>query len=157
MQFRDAEEKDFEAFLPLLRQLWPSLKIGDTAFETQDMQEIKAVFCHLLKKPDAEVIVVEEEGQIIALIDLTFRKTLFYKGWAMIIEDLIVDEAHQRKGIGTHLVRLAEEIAKQRGCHDIELNSDLYREETHRFWEALGYECKAYQFRKELMGLSKTT
>ena len=68
----------------------------------------------------------------------------------MIIEDLIIDEKHRRKGIGTKLVRFAEEIAEKKACYAIELNSDLYRKETHRFWEALGYECKAYQFRKTI-------
>lgn len=69
----------------------------------------------------------------------------------MIIEDLIVDENYRRKGIGTQLVRLAENIARQLGCLNIELNSDLCRKETHRFWEAIGYERNAYQFRKVIM------
>jgi GNAT superfamily N-acetyltransferase len=148
MQFRDANETDFEGCLPLLQQLWPSLKITGADVEPQIFQEIKKVFYQLLKNPDAKVILAEADGQIIGLLDLTFRETLFYRGWTMIIEDLIVDENYRRRRIGTQLVRLAEEIAQRRSCHTIELNSDLYRKETHRFWEAIGYECKAYQFRK---------
>jgi len=48
------------------------------------------------------------------------------------------------------LVELSEEIAQERGCHAIELSSDVHRKETHRFWEELGYEGKAYQFRKAI-------
>ena len=148
MEFREANAEDFEACLPLLQQLWPTLKIVGIDIETQVVEEIKEIFYSLLKNPNIKVILTENDGHIIALIDLTFRETLFYRGWAMIIEDLIVDEKYRRRGIGSRLVRLAEEIAQQRNCHDIELNSDLYREETHRFWEAIGYERKAYQFRK---------
>jgi GNAT superfamily N-acetyltransferase len=150
MHFREANEKDFEACLPLLPQLWPALKITDASAESQIVREIKAMFFRLLKNPNAKVILAENEGQIIALIDLTFRETLFYRGWAMVIEDLIVDENYRRRGIGTQLVRLAEEIARRRECRAIELNSDLYRKETHHFWEVIGYQCEAYQFRKEI-------
>jgi GNAT superfamily N-acetyltransferase len=148
MEFREANAEDFEACLPLLQQLWPTLKITGIDIEIQIVEEIKEIFYRLLKNPDTKVILAENDGHIIALIDLTFRETLFYRGWAMIIEDLIVDENYRRRGIGSKLVRLAEEIAQQRDCHNIELNSDLYRKETHYFWEEIGYERKAYQFRK---------
>jgi GNAT superfamily N-acetyltransferase len=69
----------------------------------------------------------------------------------MIIEDLIVDKKYRRKGIGSQLVQLVEKIARQQGCKTIELNSDMNRQETHYFWEAIGYERKAYQFRKSIM------
>ena len=98
-----------------------------------------------------EVLVLAGHGgEIIALMDLTLRDTLFHRGKTMIIEDLIVDGPHQRQGIGRQLVEHAERIAGQRGCRGIELSSDLHREDTHLFWEALGYERKAYQFRKTL-------
>ncbi len=148
MQFRDANEIDFEAFLPLLQQLWPALNITGIDADIHIIKKIKEIFHRLLENPDAKVILAETDSQIIGLIDLTFRETLFYRGQVMIIEDLIIDKNYRRRGIGTQLVQLAEEIARQRDCHSIELNSDLYRKETHRFWEALGYERKAYQFRK---------
>ncbi|MFX1519828.1 MAG: GNAT family N-acetyltransferase [Promethearchaeota archaeon] len=150
MRFRDANESDYEACLPLLQQLWLFSKISGADVEPKILQEIKEVFYRLLRDPDAKVILAESGRQIIGFLDLTFRKTLFYRGWAMLIEDLNVDENYRRIGIGSQLVRLAEDIAQQRGCHGIELNSDLYRKETHHFWEALGFECKAYQFRKAL-------
>jgi len=93
-------------------------------------------------------MIAEADRQIVAFLDLTFRKTLFHLGWTMIIEDLIADEAHRRKGIGKRLVELCEDFAREKGCHAIELSSDLHRKKTHLFWEALGYEGKAYQFRK---------
>jgi GNAT superfamily N-acetyltransferase len=148
MEIRNADVQDFEKCLPLLQQLWPLLNLGGNAGNTKDVQEFKEAFCQLLDDPNAQVMIAEKDGQIVAFLDLTFRKTLFHRGWTMIIEDLIVDEAHRRKGMGKRLVEFCEEAARERACHAIELSSDLRRKETHLFWEALGYEGKAYQFRK---------
>ncbi len=68
----------------------------------------------------------------------------------MTIEDLLVDQACRRQHIGQNLVRAAEIIARTRDCHAIEVSSDFEREESHRFWQALGYKRLAYQFRKVL-------
>lgn len=151
MQLRNAIETDFDACLPLLQQLWPFYKINGADADFQKLQEIKDVFYRLIRNPSAGIILAESDSQIIGFLDFTFRITLFHRGWVMIIEDLIVDEKYRRKGIGTKLVRFADEIAEKRDCYAIELNSDLYRKETHHFWEALGYECKAYQYRKSLI------
>ena len=86
MQFRDANETDFEACLPLLQQLWPTLNITGVEVDIQTVQEIKEIFCRLLKKPTAKFVLTETNRQIIGLIDLTFRETLFYRGSVMIIE-----------------------------------------------------------------------
>ena len=83
-------------------------------------------------------------------MDLTYREALYYGGDTTIIEDLVVDEAHQGQGIGTRLVERAEELARARGCRGIELASDLHRDRAHRFWETLGYKREAYQFGKKL-------
>jgi GNAT superfamily N-acetyltransferase len=148
MQLRDATETDLAACLPLLRQLWAD---APAPIQTPRHEaELKAVFRRLLRAPDARVILAWESEQAVALMDLTVRDTLFHCGATMVIEDLIVDAAHRRRGIGKRLVELAEEIARERGCRGVELSSDLFREETHEFWQALGYEAKASQFRKTL-------
>ena len=149
MAIRDAREEDFEACQALLRQLWPTPARSDSE-EQRRSADVRAVLYRLLAHPDARVVVAEEDGQIVALLDVSFRDTLLHGGPAMIIEDLIVDEAHRRQGIGARLVRWAEDVARRRGCHGIELSSDLPREDTHGFWEGLGYQRLAYQFRKQL-------
>jgi GNAT superfamily N-acetyltransferase len=148
MEIRNAEVQDFEKCLPLLQQLWPLLNLDGNASNVKDVQEFKEAFCQLLDDPNAQVMIAEEDGQVVAYLDLTFRKTLFHRGWTMIIEDLIVDEAYRGKGMGRRLVEFCEEAAQKKGCRAVELSSDFHRKETHLFWKALGYEAEAYQFRK---------
>jgi GNAT superfamily N-acetyltransferase len=149
MQITDARERDFQACLPLLEQLWPGLS-RKVAQEVQGLERLKAVFGRLTTGPNHRVMVARDGERVIALMDLTFRETIYHGGDTTIIEDLIVDEAHRGKGIGTRLVQLAEELARARGCRSIELSSDLHRREAHRFWQARGYQREAYQFCKEL-------
>ena len=142
MRIRKARGDDFQSCLPLFEQLWPGF------INSCNLMELEVLFCELLKSPTAELFVAEENRKIIAFMDVTFRETIFYQGKTMIIEDIVVDKSLRRRGIGAELIRYAEELARKRGCRAIELSSDLYRKETHKFWKNLGYECKAYQFRK---------
>ena len=145
MELRDAQREDFSSCIGLLKQLLP-----EQSFDQQDSREIKSLFERLVSASDSKIIVAEAGGKVVALLDVTFRQTFFHRGLTMIIEELIVDEAHRREGLGTRLVRRAEQIACERGCSAIELSSDLLRDETHEFWHVLGYNRLAWQFRKSL-------
>jgi GNAT superfamily N-acetyltransferase len=116
------------------------------------MDGMQLAFCDLLDDSNGRILLTDEGGAagVVGLLDLTFRRTLFYRGWMMIIEDLIVDETHRKESIARRLVEYAEQLARERGCRAIELSSDLHHQGTHQFWEALGYDRCAYQFRKEL-------
>jgi GNAT superfamily N-acetyltransferase len=151
VQIRDALAEDFAGCLPLLWQLWPALEPRSDQDRTV-VDGMRTVFCDLLEDPNARILLAEEDGAVgvVGLLDLTFRRTLFHRGWTMIIEDLIVKETYRREGIARRLVAYAEQLARERGCRAIELTSDLHRRGTHQFWAALGYDRCAYQFRKEL-------
>jgi GNAT superfamily N-acetyltransferase len=104
----------------------------------------------LLAAADTKLLLAENDDQIVALMDLTFRDTFFHGGRTMVIEDLVVDERLRRRGIGRQLVRHAERIAREHGCRAIEVSSSLHRTDAHGFWTSLGYEREAYQFLKPL-------
>jgi ribosomal protein S18 acetylase RimI-like enzyme len=46
------------------------------------------------------------------------------KGTEMFLYELAVDEEHQRRGIGTRLVRTLEEIARSQGCYGMWVLTD---------------------------------
>lgn len=141
---RNAEIRDVSACCKLLEQLWP-----DTADSNPEASAPSVLLAYLLAAPTSYVVLVADEGdRLVGLLDASLRQTLFHSGLTMIIEDLIVDRGHRRQHFGQQLVRAAERVAQDRRCRAIELSSDLYREESHTFWEATGYKRLAYQFRK---------
>ena len=66
----------------------------------------------------------------------------------MMVEALIVDPAYRRRGIGSALVRAAENLARQRGSFTVESGAEFRRQDSPEFWERLGYDCEAYRFRR---------
>ncbi len=67
-----------------------------------------------------------------------------------LIEDLLVKEAHRKKGIGSMLVKEAIAEGKRLGCYKIIGTSRLSREEVHRFYEKLGLKKYGVEFRLDL-------
>lgn len=59
-----------------------------------------------------------------------------YWGW-MYVDILWVDENHRRKGIGSNLLRLAEQEGIRRGCHHVHLDTmswqapDFYKKHSY--------------------------
>ena len=60
-----------------------------------------------------------------------------YCGW-LFIKYLWVSDALRGKGIGRGLMRRAEALARERGCHSAWL--DTFSFQSRRFYEKLGYE-----------------
>lgn len=87
-----------------------------------------------------ELIVVELEGELVGMLQLTFIPYLTYQGsWRAQIEGVRVAARHRSAGIGRCLFEWAIERARARGCHLVQLTSDKARPEAIRFYEALGF------------------
>ena len=55
-----------------------------------------------------------------------------------------------RRGIGRALIATAEKDFAHRGIRRIALNTQLAREDAHKFYESLGYERNGWRFVKQL-------
>lgn len=63
---------------------------------------------------------------------------------------IVVDEQHQRQGIGRQLMAAAEDYLRREGCYLVELTSNTNLVNAHAFYESLGYRITSYRFMKEL-------
>lgn len=52
---------------------------------------------------------------------------------------LVVDSQRRREGLGRALVARAEQWARERGLPKLRVRSNVTREESHRFYPALGF------------------
>lgn len=66
------------------------------------------------------------------------------------IGGLVVDRDYRRMGIGTELMKHAEDWAKSKGYSMVNLRSNVIRKKAHIFYESMGYVKikQSYTFRK---------
>jgi GNAT superfamily N-acetyltransferase len=66
------------------------------------------------------------------------------------VEDVVVDQAHQGRGVGTEMMRHAIAEARSRRCYKVALSSNMKRDRAHAFYEGLGFRRHRYSFLVEL-------
>ncbi len=86
-------------------------------------------------------VVVDEDGKLVASCTLAVVKNLT-RGLRPygVIENVITRRDKRRRGYGTMALRMAVEIARQRGCYKVMLLSGAKDEGTLRFYENAGFE-----------------
>jgi GNAT superfamily N-acetyltransferase len=98
---------------------------------------------------DHQTLVAEAvDGTLSGFIGLAVVPVYEYSAPVGYILALSVGSAFQGQGIGKSLVAAAEDWFRQRGAHDIRVNSGLQRDGAHRFYESLGYAKTGFRFRK---------
>jgi len=98
-------------------------------------------FAAIDRDPDNALIVAEDAGAIIGVLQLTFIPHLTYTGGIRAqIEGVRVDGSYRGQGIGRILFEWAIARARARGCHLVQLTADKQRPDAHRFYESLGFK-----------------
>ncbi|MFD2797178.1 GNAT family N-acetyltransferase [Promicromonospora vindobonensis] len=91
--------------------------------------------------PDNELVVVESDGAVIGVMQLTFIPGISRNGASrLLVEAVRVSSELRGQGIGRLLMEHAHERGRERGCVLAQLTSDKQRPEAHRFYRSLGYE-----------------
>ena len=147
-RIRLAEERD----VPRIVELYRELTISDSEVEHRrhpSPADYQRVFAQIRADPRQQLFVVEAGGEMAGTIVLLTVPNLSHNGtpWAF-LENLIVTERHRRKGLGRLLLEHAVALARDSGCHMVELCSDVRRREAHRLYASLGFEARAHCFRR---------
>jgi (aminoalkyl)phosphonate N-acetyltransferase len=109
-------------------------------------------FAEYLARPDTVAVVAEVDGEVAGFLDLEFRQRLNFRTPQAWIPDLVVAETYRGRGVGAALMGIADELARERGCWSITLESATWRKDAHRFYLREGYADSAYSFSKSLTG-----
>lgn len=145
MLIRDAAPNDWEAVAALLVELGrPDVR---TAGEETAAREVYESY---LLRPDVEALVAEEGGRVLGFLNLEYRVRLNFTTLQAWIPDLIVREDSRSSGIGHALLKRAEELARERSCWGMTLESATWRARAHAFYVREGWNDTGKSFTKVL-------
>ena len=143
---RTATKKEIPEILGLLYELGRPKPEKDSDVDT---------FRNLAKKyiSDSDktiLIAIRNEIEIVGSVSIMFLPRLNQTSLEMYIPELIVLQKYQKKGIGKKLIDSCIDLAKEKKCHRIRLESGNQRKESHKFYLSLGFEQSSLSFSMNL-------
>ena len=97
-------------------------------------------FAAIQADPNAHLITAKQNSIIIGVAQLNFIAYLTYQGGVRAqIEGVRVHKDFRSQGIGKLLFEQLIELAKQRGCHLVQLTTDKTRPKAYQFYQQLGF------------------
>jgi GNAT superfamily N-acetyltransferase len=124
---------DFPAACRLLTEL------GRPAVTAETEGRIQKVLERHLASPDTTSLIALRDGQAIGLLSLHIRERLSQPAPEAWIPDFVVTANEQGHGVAQALMNRAIEIARQRGCYRIALESHYHRHRAYRFYAREGF------------------
>ena len=104
----------------------------------------------MMNRGNYQIFVAEDDNKVVGYIGCVNYLAFELENEGMKIIALAVSKEYRRNGIGTQLLKTAEQWAKENNIEVILLNSGLPREDAHSFYESQGYFKKSYGFIKRI-------
>ena len=147
IEFRNARAGDLAAIVRLLADD----ALGATRENADDLAPYEKAFAALTAQNGNAVIVGDDDGEVVACLQLTIVPGLSRQGATRaFIEGVRVAQSLRSKGVGETLVRHAIDRARVAGCRMVQLTSDKSRTGAHRFYERLGFKASHIGMKLEL-------
>lgn len=138
LTFRRAQASDLETLVTMLvdddlaQQREGSARTLDDSY--------RDAFAAIDADPNNDLIVTEENGIIVGMLQLSFLPGLSRHGsWRAQLENVRVTVDRRGEGIGGQLCEWAIAEARARGCRLVQLTTDKRRPAAHRFYQRLGF------------------
>jgi len=138
LTFRLAVRSDLERIVQLLADD----PLGSTreVFSVPLASSYERAFEAIVADRNNELIVAEEAGTVVGVLQMTFIPYLTHQGsWRALIEGVRVAAEVRSSGVGKRLFMWAIDRARERECHMVQLTSDKSRRDAIRFYESLGF------------------
>lgn len=101
--------------------------------------------------PNQEVIVADQDGRVIGVMQLSYLPGLAFRGaWRGMIEAVRVARNVRGQRVGARMIEYANDRFRARGCRMVQLMSMQSRADAHRFYERLGWDKSHFGFKYQL-------
>jgi len=133
--------------IPAMNELFSK----DLGYEECTLEIVEKQFAVLDNSREAVFVAEADSGRIAGVIHVEKYNVLYFPTMANIL-GLAVAADFRRQGIGSALLKRAEEWALENGASSMRLNSGESRKQAHKFYRAQGYTDDKNQLRfiKEL-------
>lgn len=109
--------------------------------ETLTDPRYRAAFDEIVADPNHRLIVVEQNGEVVGTLQISYLPGLPRFGMKRSILENVHIRADQRgKGLGSQMIAWAIERSREAGCGIVQLTSNKSRLDAHRFYRKLGFE-----------------
>ena len=137
--FTVKDRNDLARCFPVMKELRPHL----------NFEEYISIYDDSHAADGYQIAAIEDEGQILALMGYRFLSD-FVRGKHIYIDDLVSSEKSRSKGLGTELLKFAEEIAQKNGCKSLRLCTGIENERGVNFYDRNGWTRRAFAYTKKL-------
>jgi GNAT superfamily N-acetyltransferase len=142
-----------EASVGDARRIAELLSYGSLHPDVEDPENAKAyaTVIEAAMSGRSVVLVAELDGEVVGVLQVLVLQHLKRQGGLCAeLESVHVHRDHRGGGIGGVLVEAAVERARDLGCYQVQLTSNLKRPEAHRFYEAHGFDASHVGFKRYL-------
>ena len=142
MIVRKLENKDLVQLSVLYEQFWG---------EISDITKMEQQYELMQKENTHIVLVCEEQEKIVgSVMGIICRELYGDCRPFLVVENMIVDKAYRRKGIGHGLLRELEKLAIERNCTQMILVTEKDRTDACGFYESYGFAPNTTGYKKKL-------
>ncbi|MGM9523841.1 MAG: GNAT family N-acetyltransferase [Faecousia sp.] len=152
MEFRFADEADFEAVNRLARQVHElHVQWRPDLFRSVQYPITPEEFSALLQ--EQRLLLAQKDGTVVAYAVFAMQgfdipKLMPQK--TLKLEEICVEEAYRRQGIAKALLQELMRLGKAAGCTDLRLTCDPHNAAGIAFYESLGMQPKVIQYQCKL-------
>lgn len=109
--------------------------------EEQDMSLWKKMLDKFEKDENMYLLVLEEDNQVVSSVQMTIIESLTHNVRSFaVIENVVTHVDYRNKGYASRLLERATEIAKEKNCYKLFLETGSNRESTLNFYRKNGFE-----------------
>ena len=139
MKIKPAELTDFDVAFEYIKNLW--------TYNTYQKGPTRQVYEQVLNDENSfAFFLLDDDDGYHGFCHGVYFNTFWMTGMTCYVSSIITNQEDRGKGYGVRLMDHAVELAKERGCKAVVLDSGMPRAEAHRFYEIYGFERSCYGF-----------
>lgn len=108
--------------------------------EEQDLEQWKALISKFKKSDNMYLLIAEEDGRAVSSVQMAIVETLTHNVRPFaVIENVVTHADYRNRGYASALLERATEIARERRCYKLFLETGSNKESTLNFYRKNGF------------------